>query len=196
MTYRSSAGYNGEELAPLMVYPTAFDLWNREMEKLVALMAHNWDVGLVVLDENVLHIGSGRRIPFAGCWNVDLDPNVGRDMQHFVCAPATELPFKDNEFFWSITSHVLEHLSWQDCTIALQEQLRVVRNGGIVGAIVPDVRYTRGLDPTHIREWEYEEFLAAFGRVYATNSADHLVLVSHDIAEPNYSFLCVWRANK
>lgn len=185
--YRSSAGYNGDVLAPLQVFPTQFTVWNTEMEKLLGAVNQYQQT---INPAATLYVGCGRRIPFKEAWNVDLDPNMGEGMEHFKCADMRELPFDDEAFSLVLSSHTLEHVSYEDCRKALKEQCRVVKVGGIVGAIVPDIRWTKGLDSTHLREYTQEEFVSLFRFI---NGFGQMTMVTHGEAQPEYSFYVVWR---
>lgn len=178
-----------------MVYPTAFEVWNREMERLLPAMALNSEYAYPREDQT-LYVGCGRRIPFADGWCLDSDPAMGEGMSHFVAGDMLALPFEDGAFRWALSSHTLEHVSEQDCAQALMEQGRVVAVGGLVGAIVPDVRWTAGLDPTHVREWRQDEFVdahQAINREVDGTVTLQLELIAQGVAEPNYSFFAVWR---
>lgn len=192
--YRSTAAYIGSgQLMPLQVLPTAFAVWNREMTVLLDAM-HQIHAERTKDDppipQNILYVGCGRRLPFHDCWCVDLDPNVGEGIPHFKHADALSLPFEDARFSWSLSSHTLEHLD--DCRAALCEQCRVVKLGGLVGAIVPDVRWTKGLDPDHKREWSLDEFASEHALVSKVNKG-LMGLKLWGVAESSYSFFCVWQ---
>lgn len=170
-----------------MVYPTAFPTWNHEMERLLTMMAHLNEY-IYPPQDQTLYVGCGRRIPFADGWCLDSDPAMGEGMSHFVAGDMLALPFENGVFKWAISSHTLEHVDELSQEQALIEQARVVAVGGLVGAIVPDVRWTAGLDPTHQKEWQQEDFVARFATVGLC-----LDLVESGVAESNYSFFAVWR---
>lgn len=184
-TPRSSAGYNGNDLAPLQIYPTRFEIWNTEIEALERLL--NKHTQLSYDQTDILYVGCGRRIPFEHCWCVDNDPNMGLGINNFVCADMLKLPFDAGRFALALSSHTLEHVSEDNCTTALLEQARVVKPRGLVGAIVPDRRWTAGADPTHIREWVHDEF------VEAHKNLPGLELIDHSEAQHEYSFTVLWR---
>lgn len=186
---RSSAAYNSDgSLIPLQVYPTTFDVWNEEIKRLCAAMAKFYTKGVKVEEEDVCYVGCGRRLPFGRAYCSDIDPAVGEGIAHFEAADVTKLPYIAGRFLWVMSSHTLEHVA--DAQAALKEQLRVVTLGGVVGAVVPDVRWTAGLDPTHIKEWQRDEFAEAMAVVEAGPLRMELRVC--DEAQPNYSFLAVW----
>jgi predicted SAM-dependent methyltransferase len=90
-----------------------------------------------------LHIGSGWR-PLDGWLNTDLEliPGV---MQ----MDATQrFPFGDGTFQYVYTEHMIEHVPYPQGKYMLRECHRVMRNGGVIRVITPDlaaiVRLYRG----------------------------------------------------
>lgn len=84
---------------------------------------------------NLLNIGCGGH--FHESWtNIDLvspSPHVrAYDLRK-------GLPYADHSFDAVYTSHVLEHLSPETAKASLREQFRVLKKGGIVRAVVPDL---------------------------------------------------------
>lgn len=49
------------------------------------------------------------------------------------------LPFNDNEVDYIFTSHMLEHLSEDKAIFVLKECLRILKNGGVLRVLVPDL---------------------------------------------------------
>lgn len=49
------------------------------------------------------------------------------------------LPFKDNSFDVAYSSHFFEHLHTQDATFVISEVYRVLKKGGILRIVVPDL---------------------------------------------------------
>ena len=83
-----------------------------------------------------------------GFLNVDLhcDPQVTPD----VLANAHNLPFRDEAFDFIYAGHLVEHLYYDQVPEYLQEWRRVLRHGGKLTVVVPDVgvsmrRYADGL---------------------------------------------------
>jgi len=73
------------------------------------------------------------RMQIAGFVGVDFNPDVHPD----VVADVQELPFTDNSADEIYASHVLEHLPYGNT--ALQEWLRVLKPGGMLTVVVPDI---------------------------------------------------------
>jgi SAM-dependent methyltransferase len=94
-----------------------------------------------------LEIGAAAHNPFGlTAWNATVDPPgsfydegqrtlCGRAAKIDVVASGDRLPFADGSLDFVLSSHVLEH--FPDPIRALKEWHRVVRNGGIIFAIVP-----------------------------------------------------------
>ena len=87
-----------------------------------------------------LHIGGGwRRLD--GWLNTDLEliPDVMR-------MDATQrFPFKDGTFQYVYTEHMIEHVPYQKGVYMLQECHRVMRKGGVIRVITPDLAAILGL---------------------------------------------------
>lgn len=84
---------------------------------------------------NLLNIGCGGH--FHEAWtNIDLvstSPHVrAYDLRK-------GLPYSEGTFDAVYTSHVLEHLSPETAQASLREQLRVLKSGGIIRVVVPDL---------------------------------------------------------
>lgn len=82
-----------------------------------------------------LNLGCGQRF-HPGWVNLDLhpaEPSVKRwDVQK-------ALPFSDGSFDVAYHSHVLEHLSKRDAPALLSECRRVLKSGGVIRVVVPDL---------------------------------------------------------
>jgi predicted SAM-dependent methyltransferase len=87
-----------------------------------------------------LHIGSGwRRLD--GWLNTDIEliPDVMR-------MDATQrFPFGDKTFQYVYTEHMIEHVPYQKGVCILQECYRVMREGGVIRVITPDLAAIVGL---------------------------------------------------
>ncbi len=87
-----------------------------------------------------LHIGGGWHL-LDGWLNTDIEliPDVMR-------MDATQrFPFADETFQYVYTEHMIEHVPYQEGIRMLQECHRVMRNGGIIRVITPDLAAIVGL---------------------------------------------------
>lgn len=110
---------------------SAIDLmWSYEAEKLLP-----WCYG------KGADIGCGQRSIKEGIIRVDLDPNHKPD----ICCSGDDLPFKDGELDFITSIHSFEHFS--DQKKLLIEWLRVLKSGGIVGIVHPDIGFTKKQNP-------------------------------------------------
>lgn len=83
-----------------------------------------------------LQIGCGmKRIPEA----VNVDPNPDRWAWADAAGDAHRLPFAGGTFNCVVSSHVVPHL--RDPLAAFVEMARVLKPGGIVAHVIPDLRY-------------------------------------------------------
>lgn len=96
--------------------------------------------------ESLLHVGCGRdSLP---SWlshyseiRMDIDPDVQPDIVGDMTAISAEGPFDAIACF-----HALEHLHREDVDVALAEFKRVLRDGGVVYIIVPDIEDIKPTD--------------------------------------------------
>jgi predicted SAM-dependent methyltransferase len=86
-------------------------------------------------------IGCGARCVRSDIVRVDVDGKVKPD---YVCS-GDKLPFKDCEFDFVCSIHSFEH--FPEANKTLSEWLRVVKVGGIVAIVHPDVLYTKTQKP-------------------------------------------------
>ena len=86
-------------------------------------------------------IGCGTRTINKNILRVDIDKKVKPD----IVASGDNLPFKDNEFDFVCSIHSFEHFENSKKTLA--EWLRIVKKGGIIGIVHPDVFYTKKQNP-------------------------------------------------
>ena len=82
-------------------------------------------------------IGAGARSIWPEIIRVDIDEKVKPD----ILASGDKLPFKDGEFDYITSIHSFEH--FEDQRKTLKEWLRVIRPGGIIAIVHPDVFYTK-----------------------------------------------------
>lgn len=87
---------------------------------------------------NYLNFGCGSR--WSPDWvNIDFDvtgPNVKQ------CNLLKGFPFPDNSFDAAYSSHVLEHFTLEQGEYLLKEALRVLKPGGLLRIVVPDLEST------------------------------------------------------
>jgi len=106
-----------------------------------------------------LNFGAGTPAPF---WtNVDVSPYfriprffyriaaifghkrsksfINNHYEHFHFKNGKKLPFADNSFSYIYCSHVLEHLLTEDIEFLLQEFRRVLKKGGVLRILFPDM---------------------------------------------------------
>jgi SAM-dependent methyltransferase len=107
-----------------------------DVEKAVPLLdiASNQEALNVIQNQDRIRLNIGcDRTQIAGFLGVDFNPDVDPD----VLAEADNLPYEDNTVDEIYASHVLEHLPYGNT--ALQEWFRVLKPGGMVTVMVPDI---------------------------------------------------------
>ena len=99
----------------------------------------------------MLNVGCGRR--FHADWvNVDLVPS-DESVQAYDISKG--LPFGDGQFDAVYHSHVLEHLTPETGRALLAECWRVLKPGGVVRVVVPDLEQIASLDlQKHQQAWD------------------------------------------
>ena len=83
-----------------------------------------------------LEVGSGEK-PKQGYLHFDIRKNVGAD----IIGDAAKLPFKGEEFDEIYSRFFLEHLTRKEAEKALAEMNRVMKHGGKIEIIVPNLAY-------------------------------------------------------
>jgi predicted SAM-dependent methyltransferase len=83
-----------------------------------------------------LEIGSGNK-PMKGYVHFDVRAGIGAD----VVGDARKLPFKDGECDEVYSRFFLEHLPRKDALLAIKEMFRVLKKGGVLEIIVPNIAY-------------------------------------------------------
>ena len=66
--------------------------------------------------------------------------NINWDHKIFIHDVRKPLPFKDNSFKYIYASHLLEHLYFEEAMNLLKECLRVLKPGGILRVMVPNLQ--------------------------------------------------------
>lgn len=87
-----------------------------------------------------LHLGCGGR-PLPGWLNTDLERHAGVA----VMDATRPFPFADGVFDHVYSEHMIEHLTWADARAMLAECRRVLRPGGILRIVTPDLAVLAGL---------------------------------------------------
>lgn len=145
----------------IQYFPTNDGMWNAEVSCLLP-----W------LDGRGADIGCGRRSLRPGIIRVDIDKKKNPD----VCASGEKMPFKTGELDFVYGIHAFEHL--KNPAAGLAEFLRVVKPGGIVAIVHPDIDWTKKQNPLvdnpglqsdpynkHWVEHSQASFLAWLGKV-------------------------------
>ena len=101
-----------------------------------------------------LNVGCGRTYHPDWC-NLDLESNDPRVIRHDV---TRGLPFADEQFDAVYHSHVLEHLKPEDGAAMIRECYRVLKPGGVLRIVVPDLeRIARLYLEMHELAWAGDE---------------------------------------
>jgi SAM-dependent methyltransferase len=120
-----------------------------KLRKVAGIGGVNRNTGLIVRkylsNLNGIEIGASSENPFwleetGGYCNIDFKMNAWKKFNKSsqiinIVANGDDLPFKDNVVDYVFHSHVLEHFF--DPIKAIKEQLRVIKNGGILLMIIP-----------------------------------------------------------
>ena len=105
-------------------------MWQYEVESLLP-----WFSGKGV------DIGCGKRSINKDIYRVDIDKAVKPDL----VASGDDLPIKDGKFNFVCSIHSFEH--FPDSKKTLIEWLRIVKPGGIIGIVHPDLQHTKKQNP-------------------------------------------------
>lgn len=158
-------------------------MWQTEVESLLP-----WFFGKGV------DIGCGARTINKDVLRVDIDKKVKPD----VVASGDTLPFKSEEFDFICSIHSFEHFSNSKKT--LTEWLRVIKKGGMIGIVHPDIYYTKKQNPEIDNKGLKEN---PFNKHYHEHTADSFVkmlkewvdlpfkLVDYGVACGNWSFYVI-----
>jgi len=105
-------------------------MWKWEVESLLP-----WLFGKGV------DIGCGARTINDDILRLDIDEAVKPD----IVASGDDLPFKDNKFDYIVSIHSFEH--FPNSKKLLKEWLRVIKEGGIIAIVHPDITFTKKQNP-------------------------------------------------
>jgi len=139
-----------------LYYDTESDvMWKMEAEALMP-----WLTGKGV------DMGCGMRTINKDVVRCDIDKAVKPDI---LCS-GDKTPFKDGEFDYVCSIHSFEH--FPDSKKTLTEWLRIVKKGGVVALVHPDIRFTKKQNPVldnpglkenpfnkHYFEHDYDSFI-------------------------------------
>jgi predicted SAM-dependent methyltransferase len=173
-------------MTKITYYPDpADDWWNTEVSKI-----------LPYLDGKGVDLCCGRRSINKDVVRLDIDPK--KEPQ--VCASSDNTPFKDGEFDFAYGIHAFEHLP--DPDKALKEWLRIVRVGGIIAIVHPDVDYTRkqksekenlGLREDPYNKHYFEHNQESFLRWLRKKTKYGFEIMDYGVALGNWSFYVILR---
>ncbi len=161
------------------------DMWNQECEALIPFLSGKG-----------IDIGCSNRSIF----KEDVRQDIDKEMQPELLCSGDELPCKDEEFDYLTSIHTFEH--FKDQIKMLTEWARVIKKGGIIAIVHPDVNHTGIYRPDGLKEGEnpyyehhhektYADFLAWFKK----NNSFGLSLVDSGVACPNWSFYIILKKN-
>lgn len=170
-------------------YPCDDDLyWNKEVESILAYV-----------DGIGLDVGCGGRSIDKDIMRLDLDPKNEPD----IVASMSDIPMPDESFDFLVAQHAFEHIEDQEAT--LKEWLRVVKKGGYIIIIHPDVQFTGTQKPPEHNEvlrnnayykHFHERTFDQFTEYIATLQYLGFSVVSSGVALGQWSFQFVLRRNK
>ena len=174
MSEEKKVKYYNEEQDPM---------WRSEVESLMP-----W------LSGRGVDIGCGARSIKKGIVRVDIDKAVNPD----ILASGDSLPFKDGEFDYLTSIHSFEHFDNQIKT--LTEWLRVIKSGGIIGLVHPDINYTKkqnpeidapGLKENRYNKHWHEQTVDSFIELLNTWENLPFRIVDYGVACPDWSFYVI-----
>ena len=106
----------------------------------------------------LLNVGCGQR--FHNAWtNIDLEPTHRSVQQYDI---TTGLPYEDQQYDAVYHSHVLEHLDPADGDRLLEDCYRVLKPGGVLRIVIPNLEQIAALYlENHRQAWDGDETAAA-----------------------------------
>lgn len=177
----------------MQYYPsTSLDIgctgWNQEVQKIIAYC-----------DGIGLDIGAGGRTINKDCRTLDANPDEKPD----IVASGDEIPEASEIYDYVVSIHSLEH--FEDQEKALREWLRVVKPGGYINIIHPDVDFTQKQKPPELNpclaknKWYkhyHERNLAQFLTWINTKKKMGFKIISYGAAFSGWSFYFILQKNK
>lgn len=85
-----------------------------------------------------IEIGCGFMFNKPGYERLDIDPNCP---QLDFCCSMDDIPVEDKVFDEVFSAHSLEHISWRKTHKTLSEWFRILKPGGVVHIVVPNMRW-------------------------------------------------------
>lgn len=133
----------------------------------------------------LLNLGCGSRL-HPDWTNLDL---VATAPEVIVCDLLSGIPFDDNLFDMVYHSHFLEHLDRPSGRLLVKECYRVLKKGGLIRVVVPDLEYNANLYLQCLRELDHQDTAVARERYEwaLLNLIDQMVRV--DLGGEMRSFL-------
>jgi predicted SAM-dependent methyltransferase len=167
-------------------FPVTDDtMWNNEVSKI-----------LPYCDGKGLDIGAGARSINKEIKRLDIDPKKEPDI---LCS-GDNIKVPDNTFDFIVAQHALEHFEDQEKTI--KEWLRVVKPGGYINIIHPDVQYTKpqkevGANPSLQKDpynkHYHERTLLEFVKWISSLKRLGFAVIAYGEAQMSWSFYCILR---
>ncbi len=173
------------------------DIWIEGRQQVIMQTSgsHLWRSEVVAIQEwvkglNFIDIGCSSRKKLSHAIGVDLDRNGGKSPE-WVFDEKDGLPFKEGTLDGIIASHCLEHI--ENPIQTLNEWIKLVKVGGRIILIVPDVNFTpkmgtEGCDPTHLWDFTTESFKS---EILDKLDKDFLNILYHAQIGNNWSFITV-----
>ncbi len=140
-----------------------------------------------------IELGCGYTGVLRGNITVDIDKKVPAS----ICCNCTNLPVKDNTFDYLIAMHILEHV--KNPKDALLEWRRVIKKGGKIILVHPDVFYTgkqkssdENLDKNPYNKHTYEMTMDQFLNWFRSLKNTGLKIIEMNEACPKWSFYIIF----
>jgi predicted SAM-dependent methyltransferase len=160
-------------------------MWNGEVESILPFL---FGCGV--------DIGAGGRSIFADDVRVDCD----EEREPNIVARGDDLPFEDGKFDYLYSIHSFEHFEDQEKT--MREWIRVIRKGGIIAIVHPDLDYTgkqkpfaENMDKDPYNFHTFERNHSQFLDYLKANNYFGLKLIATGAACQNWSFFVVLKKN-
>jgi len=161
------------------------DMWNVECESLIPYLRGNG-----------VDIGSGTRSIFKEDMRVDADEKTNPQFSD----RGDKLPFEDGKFDYLYSIHSFEHFDDQEKTI--NEWIRVIKRGGIIAIVHPDIEFTgpqlpadANPDKNPFNKHTFERTYAQFMDWLKLHNYFNLKLLDSGVACGHWSFYVILKKN-